>query len=64
VRAALVRATIGMTADAPPGSLFALAALAAADLAEADVERPPPALRRTVHQLYRAVRSAVNDPLT
>jgi hypothetical protein len=64
VRAALVRATVGMAVDAPPSSLFALAALAAADLAEADVQRPPPALRTAVQDLYRAVRAAVNDPLT
>jgi hypothetical protein len=64
VRAALVQATIGMAVDAPPSSLFALAALAAADLAEAGVERPPPGLRAAVQELYRAVRAAVNDPLT
>lgn len=63
-RAALVRATLAIARDAPPGSLFALAAQAAADLAEADADRPPRALRDAVQHLYRAVRAAVNGPLT
>jgi hypothetical protein len=64
VRAPLVRATVAAAVDAPPGSLFALAAQAAADLAASDADRPPAALRDAVQTLYRAVRSAVNDSLT
>lgn len=64
VRAALVRETVAAAVDATPGSLFALAAQAAADLAGAAVTSPPDALRDAVHELYAAVRSAVNESLT
>ena len=64
VRAPLVRATIEAAVDAPPGSLFALAAQAAADLAESGADHPPAGLREAVQALYRAVRGAVNGPLT
>ena len=58
VRAALVRETVAAAVDATPGSLFALAAQAAADLAAAAVTSPPDALRDAVHRLYAAVRRA------
>jgi hypothetical protein len=64
VRAPLVRATVAAAVDAPPGSLFALAAQAAADLAESDADRPPAALREAVQNLYQSVRMAVNASLT
>jgi hypothetical protein len=64
VRAALVRETVAAAVDAIPGSLFALAAQAAADLAGAAVTSPPDRLRDAVHELYAAVRSAVNESLT
>jgi hypothetical protein len=64
VRAALVRQTVAAAVDAAPGSLFTLAAQAAADLAAAAVTSPPPALRDAVHGLHEGVRSAVNESLT
>jgi hypothetical protein len=53
VRAPLVRATVAAAVDAPPSALFALAAQAAADLAESHTNHPP-----AVQALYQSVRRA------
>ncbi|SBT40371.1 hypothetical protein [Micromonospora auratinigra] len=57
-RAALVRGTLAAALDAPAGALHALAAHAAADLAELDPTRLPPAVRAAVPALHRALSTA------
>lgn len=54
-RAALVRGTLAAALDAPAGSLHALAVHAAADLAEVDPARLPPAVRAAVPPLHQAM---------
>lgn len=58
VRAELVRGTVAAAVEAAPGALFALARAAAADLREAQPDRPPAPVRAAVHQLFHAVRAS------
>lgn len=58
VRAGLVRETVGAAVDAVPGSLFALAAQADADLAEADLSAARAPVRAAAAELHRALQAA------
>lgn len=58
VRAALVRETVAVAAEAGPGALFALAAQAVTDLAGSGVVAFPPATAAALARLRQALRAA------